>query len=186
MEYSNWWHTVMHTVASEFSDIPDVAEATRLVLRLVLAALLGGLLGWEREAAGKAAGVRTHMLVSMGAAMFVMLALQTGAQANEASRVMQGVIAGVGFLGAGTILKDSSGNDGPPLVRGLTTAAGIWLTAAIGVACGLGKEATAVISAVLAWVILSALPLLLRKQQAPLSATEKAPAGSSSHAPTED
>lgn len=186
MEYSNWWHTVLQTIAGEFSDIPDVAEATRLMVRLALAALLGGLLGWERESAGKAAGVRTHMLVSMGAALFVMLALQTGAQANEASRVMQGVIAGVGFLGAGTILKDSSAHDGPPLVRGLTTAAGIWLTAAIGVACGLGKEATAVISALLAWVILSAIPLLLRKPLASEETGEKSPPSSNSSAPAED
>lgn len=163
MDTTSAWQTVLQTVAAEFSDIPDLAQATRLVLRLALAALLGGLLGWERESAGKAAGVRTHMLVAMGAALFVMLALQTGAQANEASRVMQGVIAGVGFLGAGTILKDSSQGDAPPLVRGLTTAAGIWLTAAIGVACGLGEEATAVLSALIAWVILSAVPLMLRK-----------------------
>ncbi len=78
-----------------FPDVPDPAQATRIVMRLCLAALLGGMLGgWEREAIGKAAGVRTHMLVCMGSAMFVMIALQTGAQANEASRVMQGVIAG--------------------------------------------------------------------------------------------
>lgn len=182
MDDSHWWQTVLHTVASEFSDIPDVAQATRLVLRLALAALLGGLLGWEREAAGKAAGVRTHMLVSMGAALFVMLALQTGAQANEASRVMQGVIAGVGFLGAGTILKDSSAGDGPPLVRGLTTAAGIWLTAAIGVACGLGEEATAVLSALIAWVILSAVPLLLRKP-APSATPHASPSAPAAPAP---
>lgn len=184
MEHSIWWQTVLRTLASEFSDIPDVAQATRLVLRLALAALLGGLLGWERESAGKAAGVRTHMLVSMGAALFVMLALQTGAQANEASRVMQGVIAGVGFLGAGTILKDSSLGDGPPLVRGLTTAAGIWLTAAIGVACGLGKEATAVISTVIVWAILSAMPLLLRKQtELPPTPAEPDPSKSASAVP---
>ena len=163
MDTTSAWQTVLQTVTAEFSDIPDLAQATRLVLRLALAALLGGLLGWERESAGKAAGVRTHMLVAMGAALFVMLALQTGAQANEASRVMQGVIAGVGFLGAGTILKDNSQGDAPPLVRGLTTAAGIWLTAAIGVACGLGEEATAVLSALIVWAILSAVPLLLRK-----------------------
>ena len=157
---SEIWNTITHTLASEFSDMDDIAQATRLVLRLLLAALLGGLLGWEREAAGKAAGVRTHMLVSMGSALFVLLALQTGAQANEASRVMQGVIAGIGFLGAGTILKESTNGQSPPQVRGLTTAAGIWLTAAIGVACGLGEETTAVLSAVLAWVVLAAVPWL--------------------------
>jgi len=173
MAHSSWWQTVVQTVAAEFSDITDVAQATRLILRLALAALLGSLLGWERESAGKAAGVRTHMLVSMGAALFVMVALQTGAQANEASRVMQGVIAGVGFLGAGTILKETSQGEGKSQVRGLTTAAGIWLTAAIGVACGMGEEATAVVSAVLAWAILSAVPVLVRKQ--PPSAADEAP-----------
>lgn len=155
-----WWEQVLATAAAEFSDIPDPAQATRIVMRLTLAAVLGGLLGWEREANGKAAGVRTHMLVCMGSAMFVMIALQTGAQANEASRVMQGVIAGIGFLGAGTILKDGE-SAGRPQVRGLTTAAGIWLTAAIGVAAGLGEEATALLSAVLAYGILRLVPLLM-------------------------
>lgn len=159
----SWWLIVLNTVASEFSDITDVSQATRIVLRLLFAALLGGLLGWEREAAGKAAGVRTHMLVAMGSALFVMVTLQLGAQANEASRVIQGVIAGIGFLGAGTILKEQMGGNGKPVVIGLTTAAGIWLTAAIGVACGLGEEATAVLSALLAWCILAAVPVLMRK-----------------------
>ena len=156
----DWWQQVAMTAAAEFSDVPDPAQATRIVMRLCLAALLGGLLGWEREAQGKAAGVRTHMLVCMGSAMFVMVALQTGAQANEASRVMQGVIAGIGFLGAGTILKEQI-NGSTPQIRGLTTAAGIWLTAAIGVAAGLGEEATALLSAVLAFGILRLVPLLL-------------------------
>ena len=130
MESSSPWHTIANTAASEFSDISDLPQATRLIVRLALAALLGDLLGWERESSGKAAGVRTHMLVAMGSALFVMLALQTGAQPNESSRVMQGVIAGIGFLGAGTILKETTQGDGLPQERGLTTAAGIWLTAA--------------------------------------------------------
>ena len=157
----DWWQQVAQAAAAEFSDIPDPAQATRIIMRLTLAALLGGLLGWEREAHGKAAGVRTHMLVCMGSAMFVMIALQTGAQANEASRVIQGVIAGIGFLGAGTILKENSSEHALPQVRGLTTAAGIWLTAAIGVAAGLGEEATALLSAVLAYGILRLVPVLL-------------------------
>ena len=155
------WHTISTTAMAEFSDITDLAQATRIVIRLTLAALLGGLLGWERESAGQAAGVRTHMLVCMGSAMFVMIALQTGAQANEASRVMQGVIAGVGFLGAGAILKESTHTNGAAQVKGLTTAAGIWLTAAIGVAAGLGEEATAALSALLAFGILRLVPILL-------------------------
>lgn len=160
---SDWWQQVATTAVAEFSDIPDPAQATRIVMRLSLAALLGGLLGWEREATGKAAGVRTHMLVCMGSAMFVMIALQTGAQANEASRVMQGVIAGVGFLGAGTILKDSSQDGNNTQIRGLTTAAGIWLTAAIGVAAGMGEEATALLSALLAYGILRLAPLITER-----------------------
>lgn len=153
-----WWEQIATTVASEFSDLPDLAQATRIVVRLGIAGLLGGLLGWERETKGKAAGVRTHMLVSMGAAMFVLVAQQAGISAGDNSRVLQGIVAGVGFLGAGTILK----GDGESQVKGLTTAAGIWLTAAIGVAAGLGLEATAVLSTLLALAIFNALPLVQR------------------------
>lgn len=156
--------TILGTIASEFSDVPDAAQATRIVLRLSLAALLGGLLGWERESNGKAAGLRTHMLVAMGSALFILVAQQSGIDAANASRLIQGVITGVGFLGAGAILKAES-RDSEPRIKGLTTAAGIWLTAAIGVAAGLGEEMTAVISALLAWIILSAMPWLTQNKQ---------------------
>ena len=152
------WGQIGMAVAAEFSDLPDVAEFTRVVLRLLLAALLGGLLGWERERKGKAAGVRTHMLVSMGAALFVLLASQGGMEDAELSRVLQGVIAGIGFLGAGTILKAEHAEK----VYGLTTAAGIWLTAAIGIAAGLGRESTAVLSTVLTLGVLALVPVLVR------------------------
>lgn len=145
---------ILATVVSEFSDLPDITEATRIVVRLGMAALLGGVLGWEREHAGKAAGVRTHMLVAMGAALFVLVAEQEGISPADNSRVLQGIIAGVGFLGAGTILKSDSESQ----VKGLTTAAGIWLTAAIGVAAGLGREATAALSTALALAVLWAIP----------------------------
>ncbi|MET1116442.1 MAG: MgtC/SapB family protein [Comamonas sp.] len=154
----SWWNQVGRTVASEFSDVTDIEQMTRVVLRLVLAALLGGLLGWEREVSGKAAGIRTHMLVSMGAALIVMVGQQAGGNAGDLSRVLQGLIAGVGFLGAGTILKTES--RGEDQVKGLTTAAGIWLTAAIGASAGIGKEVTAILSAVLALAVLSLVPLL--------------------------
>lgn len=153
---SDWWEQITTTVVAEFSDVPDVAQATRIVVRLGVAALLGGLLGWEREHAGKAAGVRTHMLVAMGAALFVLVAQQAGISPADNSRVLQGVIAGVGFLGAGTILK----GDAESQVKGLTTAAGIWLTAAIGVAAGLGQEATAVLTTLLALLVVWMIPLL--------------------------
>jgi putative Mg2+ transporter-C (MgtC) family protein len=145
------WATISNTVASEFSDIPDLEQFTRVMVRLLLAALLGGILGFERERSGKAAGVRTHMLVSMGAALFVLVPIQAGIQPADLSRVIQGVVAGIGFLCAGSILK-SNGED---QVKGLTTAAGIWLTAAVGMAAGIGRETTAVLSALLALGILS-------------------------------
>lgn len=153
---SDWWQPITQTIAAEFSDVPDAAQVTRIVVRLGVAAVLGGVLGWEREHAGKAAGVRTHMLVAMGAALFVLVAQQSGIAAADNSRVLQGIIAGVGFLGAGTILK----GDAEGQVKGLTTAAGIWLTAAIGVAAGLGLESTAVLSTALALVVLWVIPVL--------------------------
>jgi putative Mg2+ transporter-C (MgtC) family protein len=91
------WQQIGATIVSEFSDLPDAAQITRILLRLSLAALLGGMLGIEREQKGKAAGVRTHMLVAMGAALFVLLAQQEGMPSSDLSRVIQGIIAGIGF-----------------------------------------------------------------------------------------
>jgi putative Mg2+ transporter-C (MgtC) family protein len=113
----------------------------------------------EREQQGKEAGVRTHMLVSLGAALFVLVPDMAGAMDDAMSRVIQGVVAGVGFLGAGTILKSNRNDE----VKGLTTAAGVWLTAAIGVTIGLGHEATALLAAVMAFVILHLVPSLMRR-----------------------
>lgn len=160
---ASWWADVSGTLVAEFSDIPDASELTVICTRLLMAALLGGLLGYEREHHGKAAGLRTHMLVSMGAALFVLAPLLDGAEHDAMSRIIQGIVAGVGFLGAGTILKGHGEED---QVRGLTTAAGLWLTAAIGVAVGLGRESTAVVSTLLALLIFALMPkvaaLLLR------------------------
>jgi putative Mg2+ transporter-C (MgtC) family protein len=159
----DWWNDVTTVIASEFSDVPDLAQFVRILVRLLLAAVLGFMLGFEREQHGKAAGARTHMLVAIGSAMFVLIPQQTGILPADMSRVIQGLVAGVGFLCAGTILK--SGRD-EQQVQGLTTAAGLWLTAAIGMACGLGREVTAVLSTLLALVVLSLVPrvvtLLLR------------------------
>jgi len=147
------WQEIWAAIQSEFSDIPDATEATRIVLRLGMAFLLGGLLGYERERSGKAAGLRTHMLVALGAALFVLVPLQAGMQVGDLSRVLQGVIAGIGFLGAGAIIKLS----GEKVIHGLTTSASIWMTAAIGVAAGMGREATAVVSTLLALFVLAVL-----------------------------
>ncbi|CAM4082142.1 Protein MgtC [Bordetella tumbae] len=139
------------TVVSEFSDIADIKEATVIVLRLGLAVILGAAIGYEREMKGKDAGLRTHMLVSLGAAIFVLVPSASGMQVADMSRVMQGVIAGVGFLGAGAILKQENDR----VVKGLTTAASIWIVAAIGVAAGYGREATAVASTLIALFVLA-------------------------------
>ena len=148
---------VLQTLQSEFSDLPDAAQVTRILVRLLMAALLGGVLGYERERHGKAAGVRTHMLVAMGAALFVLVPQQGGMEVADMSRVIQGIVTGVGFLGAGAIIKRGSEED----VQGLTTAAGVWMTAAIGIACGLGRETTAVLSTLLALVVLGLVPKLV-------------------------
>lgn len=152
-------HAVLRALQDEFADVPDVEQATRIVVRLVIAAALGGLLGWERERTGKAAGVRTHMLVALGAALFVLIPQQAGVSDTDMSRVIQGVVAGIGFLCAGTIIKGRDEEN----VQGLTTAAGIWLTAAIGVGVGLGREASAVLSTLLALLILHWLPRLINR-----------------------
>jgi len=152
------WERISATVAAEFSDIPDLEGFVRVALRLLVAAFLGALLGLEREKAGKAAGLRTHILVAMGGALFVLVPLTAGMETADLSRVIQGVVAGVGFLCAGTILKSQDEDH----VRGLTTAAGLWLTAAIGMAAGMGRETTAILSAVLAFAVLRAEGPLVR------------------------
>jgi putative Mg2+ transporter-C (MgtC) family protein len=155
------WEEVWSTVQSEFSDIPDATQITRIIVRLTVAAVLGGLLGYERQRQGKSAGVRTHMMVAIGAALFVLIPQQAGASIADISRVLQGLTAGIGFLGAGAIIMGTRQTE----ARGLTTAAGIWVTAAIGVAAGLGRESTAVLSTVVALFVLSVVPLIQSKTE---------------------
>ena len=154
---TTWWQEVANTVGQEFADLPDAAGVTRITLRLLIAASLGGVLGFEREQKGKAAGLRTHMLVALGSALFVLIPQQAGVSDADLTRVMQGLIAGVGFLGAGAIIKGSGDEES----KGLTTAAGIWLTAAIGMAAGMGREATAVLSTLIALIILYTVPKIV-------------------------
>jgi putative Mg2+ transporter-C (MgtC) family protein len=150
------WQEMLRGIQADFSDLPGMAEVSQIVIRLLLAALLGGLLGFQRERVGKAAGLRTHMLVSLGSALFVLIPYQAGMMLADLSRVLQGIITGIGFLGAGAILKQHE----PEQIHGLTTAAGLWLTAAVGIAVGMGREASAVLGTVLAFIILSLLPRL--------------------------
>lgn len=152
------WNTILSTLRDEFADLNDPEQFTRVALRLLVATLLGAVVGYERERHGKTAGLRTHMLVALGVALVIVSAEQTGTTPADMTRVLQGIFAGVGFLGAGAILK----LDEKERVKGLTTAASIWATAAIAAAAGLGREATAVLATVLTYVILS---LLLKLEQ---------------------
>lgn len=119
-----------------------------MVLRLMLAAALGAIVGWERLHAGKLAGVRTHVLVSVGSALFTVTSIYGFGEA-DAARVAAGVVAGIGFLGAGAIIRTAGGS-----LAGLTTAAGIWAVAAIGLAAGAGMYIVAIFATLLALLVL--------------------------------
>jgi putative Mg2+ transporter-C (MgtC) family protein len=131
-----------------------------IVLRLALAIAFGACIGWERESEHKPAGLRTHMLVSLGAAVFVMASIQVGDRpsAEATSRVIQGIVAGIGFLGAGEIFSKSSraavDSDSEVKVSGLTSAAAIWVSASLGIAAGAGLWFMGVIATLMALLIL--------------------------------
>ena len=131
--------------------IASPEQLARVVIRFLAAALVGAIIGLQRQRAHKPAGLRTHMLVSLGSAVFVLVPLELRVPIAEMGRVIQGVATGIGFIGAGTILKRSDERD----VQGLTTAAGLWLTAALGVAIGIGGIGVAALAALLTWFILS-------------------------------
>ncbi len=130
--------------------LQDAESLARIAVRLLVAAVLGGVLGVERQYEHKSAGMRTHMLVAMGAALFTAGPLLAGVGAEHVTRVIQGIAAGIGFVGGGTILKLTEQHE----VRGLTTAANIWLAAAIGVAAGAGWLAPAIVATALALIVL--------------------------------
>ncbi|HZW22515.1 MgtC/SapB family protein [Noviherbaspirillum sp.] len=156
-----WWDVVLQTLEAEFSDLSEPAQFARMAVRLLLAVILGAMLGLERELRGMAAGLRTHMLVALGSALFVVVPLQSGMEADGVSRVLQGVISGIGFLGAGAIVKLSGAGE----IRGLTTAASVWLTSAIGITAGMGREMTAVLTTLLALAILTLSHLNTRPER---------------------
>jgi putative Mg2+ transporter-C (MgtC) family protein len=147
------WQGLWEVLRQDLADLPDLPQLFRITLRLLFAVCLGGALGFERERLGKAAGLRTHMLVALGAALIVLVPQQAGMEIADLSRVIQGIVTGIGFIGGGAILKLSEQRE----IKGLTTAAGLWLTAAVGMAAGLGRLGLAFLSLLLAWVILSVL-----------------------------
>jgi putative Mg2+ transporter-C (MgtC) family protein len=123
------------------------------LFRLLLASLLGGVIGWERFVDHKPAGLRTHTLVCLGSAAFVLASEQfvrdMGGNLADVTRVVQGVVTGIGFIGAGTILQTREGG-----VRGLTTAATVWLVSGIGIAVGLGDLRIGIVATLIAIVVL--------------------------------
>ncbi|MBI2541294.1 MgtC/SapB family protein [Candidatus Woesearchaeota archaeon] len=121
-------------------------ESAQVLIRLALSVVAGGFIGLEREVVHKPAGVRTHMLVCLGSALFVLVALET--LPNETARIIAGIATGIGFLGAGTIFRSKSE------VHGLTTAASIWAVSAVGLTIGLGYYLMAIIAVVLILIVL--------------------------------
>lgn len=129
------------------------------VLGLLVAVLLGGAIGLEREITGKPAGLRTNIIICLGAAAFTIIAERLGelGAADAGGRIAAGIVTGVGFLGAGALIQDRSG------IHGLTTAASIWLVASIGVACGIGYYLLASLVTLLALIVLYGLMPITRK-----------------------
>jgi putative Mg2+ transporter-C (MgtC) family protein len=150
---------MLHFWEEVFSGSTDVAHLLRVLFRVTFACFCGGVVGWERHQEGKSAGMRTHMLVAMGAAIFTMIPQEAGMDTADLSRVIQGVAAGIGFLGAGTILKLEEQHK----IEGLTSAAAVWLTAAIGTAVGAGWLWPAGIGVLWGWIVLSFVHRLEQK-----------------------
>lgn len=144
-------------------EIPsELLYTLEIASRVLLSIILAAILGWERQVRKKPAGLRTHMMVSMGAAVFTLLTLElfqttiSNSPQSQADpiRIVEGIVGGIGFLGAGTIIRSRGA------VEGVTTAASIWVAGAIGAACGGGYYQIAVITAVFAWLILTVVRLL--------------------------
>ena len=130
---------------------PDAAHLAVTGGRLLAAAVLGGVIGAQRERVHSTAGFRTHILVAMGAALLLLTSREAGFSIPDLSRVVQGIVAGIGFLGAGTILKLADRGE----VHGLTTAATIWVTAAVGVAASIGPLWRPALAADITWIVLA-------------------------------
>lgn len=144
----------MDAVWQEFAIAsPDWPQLVRMTLRLTVALLLTGIVGYERERKQRPAGLRTHMLVALGAVLFTLVPVEAGASPDVLARLVQGIAAGVGFLGAGAILK----RDNPKDIHGLTTAASIWMAAAIGFACGSGRIGLAILGTAMTYIVLEVL-----------------------------
>lgn len=160
---------------SDLHNLPSLAQLIQISVRLFVALLVGGLVGFQRELTHKPAGLRTHMLLSLGIALILITAEQSGMSKSDLSRVVQGLVTGIGFLGGGAILKLTAEHE----IHGLTTAAGLWLTAAAGAAAGLGRLGLAVIGVCLGIFVLSAFVSVEKKlgRHASQDAANRPPSG---------
>lgn len=150
---TSFYNSPMEILWSELtSGFPEGRQLAVVIIRLVAATLLGAAIGFERERAGKAAGLRTHILVTAGTTVFILACLSAGMNADSdgISRVIQGIVTGIGFVGAGSILKLETESR----IQGITTSAGIWMSAAIGVTVGLGGLGLALMATALSLVVL--------------------------------
>lgn len=136
-------------------DFSKGASTWEVTVRLLVAIAIGGLIGWDRQRSDKPAGLRTHMLVALGSASFTLLGFEVGAHLSprtgegfDPTRVLQGVIGGIGFLGAGSIIQNRG------QVSGITTAASVWVSGALGAAAGVGAFVLAGITTLMALLIL--------------------------------
>ncbi|MBI4784712.1 MAG: MgtC/SapB family protein [Oscillatoriophycideae cyanobacterium NC_groundwater_1537_Pr4_S-0.65um_50_18] len=133
----------------------DPSDWISILARLSLAIFVGGLVGLERQIGRKPAGLRTHMLVSLGSALFVMTGLQFGQNSlDNTTRIIQGIVSGIGFLGAGEIFAKSRRTPDEIKIQGLTSAAAIWVSASLGVAAGCGLWFMALTGAIATTLVL--------------------------------
>ena len=155
------WDTILRELGGTFSGVPPIAAAIRLIMALIL----GGAVGWERERRDKPAGLRTHMLVSIAACLFIIVGVQLGsvdfgdddAMRIDPLRLIEATTAGVAFLAAGLIFTAGG------KVRNVTTGASLWLCGAIGLACGAGQIPLALMATVLVVVVLAVIGSLERR-----------------------
>jgi putative Mg2+ transporter-C (MgtC) family protein len=159
---------------------PSLSD-TELVQRLLLAAVLGGILGFEREMRQKSAGLRTNMLIAIGSALFTLMSYEISADGSgDPGRIAAQIVTGIGFLGAGAIMRTDAG------IHGLTTAATIWVNAAVGVAAGGGEYHLAFIATAVTLAVLLALPPLEHYLDRRFPATLKSEKGPDANPRTAD
>ena len=144
---------------------PDVQVQLEAIFRLIVAGVLGAMVGYEREAHGRPAGLRTYILVSLGACLFTLVSI-LGFPDSEQARVAAQIVTGIGFIGAGTIIRAQAG------VTGVTTAAGIWAIAAVGMAAGTGLYVLAIVTALGAVLVLQFVRVKVERPAAGLTGDE--------------